>query len=119
MGAHAPNRPGSLVTVFSMAVFCAPVLAQEHPAAAPPGFRPASEYVATFIECLDDASLIVLPTVLRGLDGADHSTASQRLIVDLLGERGLAAQATDERIDLGAPPHAPQWDLFNGALRTI
>ena len=59
MGALASYRPGSLftgltVTVLSVAAFGSPAFAQEPPLTVPPGFRPPSEQLATFVDCLNE-----------------------------------------------------------------
>jgi hypothetical protein len=62
----------------------------------------------------------VLPTVVRGIDRSTHSVPSQRLIVELLAEHGLAtATAADRPVDFAVAPHQSQWELFQGSLRTL
>ena len=117
MRAHASRRPRG-IAVFTAALLLGGPLYGQH--AAPPGFRPPSPLADSFVESLPGAELAVLPTLVRGIEGISYSLASQRRIVDLLNDAGVArATPVDRRIDLGAAPHESQWSLFQGALQTV
>ena len=111
---------GLALAVLSPVTLDAPAQAQQAAPPAPPGFRPESPLAEAFVESLDDAEVVVLPTVVRGPEWITHSVASQRLIVELLDEDGQVTATTGERrIDLGAAPHESQWALFQNALETM
>jgi hypothetical protein len=113
-------RFGSALAVLLVAVAGAPLQAQQAVPHAPPGVRPESPHATEFLESLDAARIVVLPSVVRGVDRIRHSVSSQKLIVELLAEGGLAtATTTDRRVDLGVVPHQPQWEIFQSSLRTL
>ncbi len=109
-----------VLVALSLVALCAPAYGQDAPPPAPPGFRAPGPYAAAFAEALPDATIIVLPTIVRNIDGATHSLASQRWIVDFLNREKLAiATPEDEAVDLGPAPHASQWEIFHRSLQAL
>ena len=85
-----------------------------------PGFRPASEHADTFIAGLEDATIAVLPTIVRRKDRSAVSFDSQQRIVAYLNEHEIgAASRRSLRIDLGPLRRQSQWDMFQYAARSI
>lgn len=120
MSSQGRTTLGRVVALLSFAIFGASAQAQQAEPTTPPGFRPPSPHAEAFLESLDSARVVVLPTVVRGMDWIRYSPDSQQRIVDFLDETGLArAAAADRRIDLGVAPHKSQWDLFQGTMGTI
>jgi len=88
-------------------VACAPTYAD-------PGFRPESQYAATFLDTAGTTTIAVLPTLIRRTDRTAHSFSSQQQIVDFLADAGIAtAVAKPQRIDLGPLRRPSQWEIFN------
>lgn len=120
MGSNGLLRPVRWASALSVVLHVAPVLAQVPVTPAPPGIRPPSPQANSFVEALDDAKLLVFPTIVRGSDWITHSVASQRSIVEFFDESGLVdATSSDRRIDIGVPPQQFQWELFQKALAAI
>ena len=78
-----------------------------------PGYRPASNESAAFLESVGNTSFDVLPTMIRRLERTAHSFDSQQQIVDFLNDNQIGtAVAKPLRIDQGILEHRTQWDLF-------
>jgi hypothetical protein len=120
MGPNGLPRPVRWASALFVALLATPALAQVPVIPAPSGFRPYSPQATSFVEALDDAKLLVLPTIVRGSDWITHSVASQRSIVEFCAESGLVeAISSNLRIDIGVPPQQFQWKLFQNALVAI
>ncbi len=83
-----------------------------------PGFRPESEYAATFLDTVDAAKIAVLPTLVRRAGRTAHSFSSQQQIVEFLAESGTAT-AKPQRIDLGPLRRPSQWEIFQYGAQSV
>ena len=118
MGPNGLPRPVRWASALFVALLATPALAQVPVIPAPPGFRPYSPQATSFVEALDDAKLLVLPTIVRRADRSANSFASQRQIVESLNDAQITnAIAKPKRIDLGPLPRQSQWQIFENALR--
>lgn len=85
-----------------------------------PGFRPHSEYAAAFVDGLDQATIAVHPTLLRGVVDNSYSVASQKQIVEWLRQtQKTAAEEGPIRVDLGRAEARSQWELFLEDIQRI
>jgi hypothetical protein len=85
-----------------------------------PGFRPESEYAATFLDAAGTATIAVLPTLVRRVDRTAHSFESQEQVVAFLNESGIAKAVTkSRRIDLGSLQRPSQWEIFEYGAESI
>jgi hypothetical protein len=109
-----------LAFVFAVALSL-PVSAHESEIKTPdPGFRPYSQNTPAFLEALDTTTIAVYPSLVRRANRTAHSFASQSQIIAFLNAENIAtAVAAPYRIDLGALPQVPQWDLFQNDMWRI
>ena len=85
-----------------------------------PGFRPPSSHSDTFLESLDSASIVVLPTIVRRDKRTAHSFASQARISAFLNEEGMGkASMKQRRVKMLPLQPVSQWDLFQYGLDTV
>jgi len=85
-----------------------------------PGFRPYSEYASAFVNRLDEATIAVHPTLIRGPVGTSHSVASQKKIIASIGDKNLwTAIEGSIRVDLGRLEARSQWELFLDDIERI
>jgi hypothetical protein len=85
-----------------------------------PGFRPYSEYASAFVNRLDEATIAVHPTLIRGPVGTSHSVASQKKIITSIGDKNLwTAIEGSIRVDLGRLEARSQWELFLDDIERI
>ena len=77
-----------------------------------PGYLPDGYFSASFAEAVDDATIAVLPTLIRRTGRTAHSFASQKQIVAFLERRGIAASIKPKRIDRGPLRRGSQWEIF-------
>ena len=109
------------VFLVSLALACQAAVAHEPVQTIPePGYRPSSIYAKAFLDNLDAATIVVLPSVLRRSDRAAQSFESQSKIVELLNARGdVTAISAMKRFDLGALRREAQWDVFQFSMTKI
>ncbi len=109
------------VTVLALGLLGAVAQAHEvDEAGAQPGFRPPSPHAAAFIDRVDTAQVLVLPTIVRRADRTAHSFASQQQIVAFLNDAGLGdARMGRHRIELGRPTQSSQWEMFQYAREEV
>lgn len=78
-----------------------------------PGFRPASEHAAAFVQTLPSAKIAVLPTILRTAEGTHYLPETADRIANQLPERGLLNTfALHENPEVGPVEGHVQWDVF-------
>ena len=77
-----------------------------------PGYRPDSYWASDFVEALDEATVAILPTIVRRSERSAHSFASQQQIVAYLNDMGIEARARPKRVDLGPVRRPSQWQIF-------
>ncbi len=107
----------------SVAVAILPLPALAHEAdetVSDPGFRPYSEYASAFVHRLDEATIAVHPTLIRGPVGTSHSVASQKQIIGSIGDKNpWTAIEGSIRVDLGRLEARSQWELFLNDIERI
>lgn len=110
-----------LLPILSLVLASAPVAADEPGALSPdPGYRPAGEESAAFLESVGNTSFDVLPTMIRRLERTAHSFDSQQQIVNFLNEHQIgSAAARPLRIDQGVLERRSQWDLFGRGIDAV
>jgi len=113
--------PANLSLVLGMLTLSILALADEPGQTIPdPGFRPESEYAATFLDAAGTATIAVLPTLVRRVDRTAHSFESQEQVVAFLNESGIAKAVTkSRRIDLGSLRRPSQWEIFEYGAESI
>lgn len=104
---HTVALPALLACAFSVAAADEP-----RQTIADPGYRPDSYWTSDFVEALDEATIAVLPTLIRRSERTAHSFASQAQIVAYLNDREIAARAKPMRIDMGPARRPSQWEIF-------
>jgi hypothetical protein len=110
-----------LLAFVSVAILPLPALAHEaDKTVLDPGFRPYSEYASAFVNRLDEATIAVHPTLIRGPVGTSHSVASQKKIIASIGDKNLwTAIEGSIRVDLGRLEARSQWELFLNDIERI
>lgn len=110
-----------LLASVSVAILPLPALAHEaDKTVLDPGFRPYSEYASAFVNRLDEATIAVHPTLIRGPVGTSHSVASQKKIIASIGDKNLwTAIEGSIRVDLGRLEARSQWELFLNDIERI
>ena len=79
------NRPLRLLVLSCLSACFLTATAHEADQTSPyPGFRPPSEHSEAFLESLDTATIVVLPTIVRREKRSAHSFASQTRISTFL-----------------------------------
>ena len=110
-------------TVLTLAVGLSAFAHEPHVTIPEPGFRPESEFAATFLDAVDSATIAVYPTIVRRDKRTAHSFASQQHIADFMRDHNLATVvAAKKRVDLGGlsgTAFASQWELFNYDMEQI
>ncbi len=110
-----------LLAFVSVAILPLPALAHEaEETVLDPGFRPYSEYASAFVNRLDEATIAVHPTLIRGPVETPYSVASQKEIIASIGRKNAAAAVEGSiRLDLGRPEARSQWELFLNDIEHI
>ncbi len=113
------SRGIALVAVISLSAFFGTAAADEpEQILAEPGFRPHSEYAFEFAQSWDNATIAVLPTIVRRESRTAHSFASQQQIIALLETHGATPVGRNYRLDFGPLRHRSQWNAFEHGLAT-
>lgn len=84
-----------------------------------PGYLPEKYFTTDIAQTWDDATIAVLPTLIRRSKRTALSFASQQQIIAYLSRQGLAARAIPVRIDLGPARRPSQWEIFEYGARRV
>ena len=110
-----------LLAFVSVAILPLPALAHEaDETVLDPGFRPYSEYASAFVNRLEEATIAVHPTLIRGPVETSYSVASQKEVIASIGQENVAAAIEGSiRVDLGRLEARSQWELFLNDIERI
>lgn len=116
-----PRYLPARLALLALTVIAMPVPAHEPAETIPyPGYRPASEYAADFLDSVGTAEIAVLPTIVRRIERSAHSFESQDEIVVFLNEAGVGTAVSKPlRIDLGPLRRPTQWEVYQYGVASI
>ena len=113
------SRWRTAVALVAMSVALGAVAHETDDPLSDPGYRPHSEHALAFVESWPNATVAVLPAIVRRLDRTAHSFASQAQLVSLLEQAGVTASAVPVRIDRGEYPGEAQWNTFRSGMEAV